>query len=126
MLHTCLSVYLPPCLCVRLSISVCVGESEGSSCLDRLLACEFELCKVMRISADHRHSPAALLFLFSSSPATAAAGRTVRKVDGDSDSDGSCCPTVLSRRPFLQSAIGCASPCRIVAVPGLPWQTIGD
>lgn len=65
MLHTCLSVYLPPCLCVRLSISVCVGESEGSPCLDRLLACEFELCKVMRISADHRHSPAALLFLFS-------------------------------------------------------------
>lgn len=65
MLHTCLSVYLPPCLCVRLSISVCVGESEGSPCLDRLLACEFELWKVMRISADHRHSPAALLFLFS-------------------------------------------------------------
>lgn len=81
MLHTCLLVCSPLCLCVRLSVSVCVcvGESEGSPCLDRLLACEFELWKVMRISADHRHSPAALLFLFSSNSSRTSSSKGRRR-----------------------------------------------
>lgn len=115
MLHTCLLVYLPPCLCVRVSISVCVGESEGSQSLTVCWHANLNFGKLCEFLL----TIGILLQLFCfCSPAVAAAGRTVRKVDGDSDSDGSCCPTVLSRRPFLQSAIGCASSCRIVVVPG--------
>lgn len=69
------------CQCACESVCVCVGGSEGSPCLDRLLACEFELWKVMRISADHRHSPAALLFLFysNSSRTSSSKGRRRRR-----------------------------------------------
>lgn len=89
MLHTCLLLCLPLCLCVRSSVSVRV----------LVCVCVWERVKVARVSTVCWHANlnfrklceflltiGILLQLFCfCSPATAA-GRAVRKVGGDSDS----------------------------------------